>query len=95
MSSLAPESTTSSLSNADLATSAGVEEEAVAAFRSGVPSWRLERPGVIDAIALATGNDANLIRANLGAAKAKSYGLRAHGTSGPATFPGQTYPSLR
>lgn len=95
MSALAPETFSAVQSTPDLAASAGVHEDAVAAFRAGVPSWRLEQPGVIDAIARVTGTDANMIKANLSAAKVKAQGQRAHASGGPATFPGQTYPSLR
>jgi hypothetical protein len=92
---LAKETFTSAQPDATLASTAGVPVQAVTALRAGVPSWQLERPGVIDALAKATGADAALIRSNMRRAKAIATGLRAHGSTGPATFPGQTYPSLR
>lgn len=95
MSGFAPETYSAGLTSPELASTAGVPEEAVTAFRTGTPSWKLERPGVIEKLASATGADPNAIRANLKAAKAKSYGLRAHGVQGPRTFAGQTYPSIR
>lgn len=95
MSGFATETFSAATATPDLALTAGVHEDAVTAFRAGVPSWRLEQPGVIESLAKATGTDANLIRANVSAAKVKAQGQRAHATGGPATFPGQTYPSLR
>lgn len=94
MSALAVESTTSALPDADLATLADVSLEAVVAFRSGTPHWVLERPGVMLNLATATGADLGEIRANFRKAKNSILNSRGHGSSGPASFPGQTWPNF-
>lgn len=92
---LAPETFSASQTDAQLAAVAGVPEEAVRAFRRGVPHWSLDGYRVVDSLATATGNDPGAVRAALSSAKARALGLRAHGIQGPRTFPGQTYPSMR
>ena len=92
---LAVETFTAGDPDAVLAAAAGVHESAIEAFRAGAPSWRLDLPGAVTAVAEATGTNPAEIRAAIRAAKGRSYGLRNHGTAGPATFPGQIYPSLR
>lgn len=76
-----------------LAATAGVTLQAVESFRSGVPHWSLEQPGVITAIANATGLDAQQIRAAIKAAKSRATVIRGH--AGSALPFGSAYPSIR
>lgn len=88
-------STTVGLSDAALATLAGVEEVAITYYRSGLPHWKLERPGVMAKIASATQTDLNQLRANFNKAKTQAAGSRGHAAAGPGGFPGQIWPSFK
>lgn len=94
MPALAPETTTASVPDVTLASTAGVPTEAVTAFRAGVPHWTLERPGVITKLAQAMGVDEGLIRANHTLAKSAALGQRRHAGAGPNNF-GGSFPSIR
>lgn len=93
MSALLPESTTSSLTDSELATAAGVPEIAVEKFRAGIPHWSLERPGVMNALAAEIGADPQQFRATFERAKLAAVTQRRT-TAGPAGF-GGSFTSIR
>lgn len=90
---LAPETTTASQTDAELAVAAGVPEIAITSFRAGIPHWSLERPGVAEAIAREVGVDIQLFRATIRKAKLEATTARRT-TQGPAGF-GGSFSSIR